>query len=329
VHVFPGEGIAEEDTPVIHYRPLPFNSYHEYIGPDNNTVTDASYPVDYMHGYSYKWSNSKVAFFDGDNHLGFQLANTTAANGSPVGGPFVASSKFWQGTYTTPAGIPYEDDELMPIFYKPGKSTLTIKTQATAGLKSKSYTNTFVVEKSKVGLAYGNDKEIQKKADINKEVLYQLASIDIQSMDKVVLTMKFYNGTDWSFPISGLVMRVEATDSRISDSPFLQYGIDADKMGNTYKNNGVKGSVKAHKTTTVTVTFQNKRNSDFNIKSVSGSYPAVDGTDYKVWSRKDAEEILAPYPNVWDPSFSLSVDTFYFEVSPKFGGKIIPVPANS
>lgn len=320
ITVWPGMGIAENDVPTLHYQPLPFNDAHEYLG------------LDYKHGYHFKWSNAKVAFFDGNLHLGFQ--NSTAPDGygattvtvqdeegedvelrwaSPVNLPFVSAAKFWMGEFLDSNDeqvLP--DNDLMPIFYKPGKSTLTIKTMATAGMKSKSYTNKFVVDGQKITLSMGTDSELQKKANRYGAVLFQPHTLDIQSMDKVVLTLKVYNGTAWQIPMQNVTFK-----AGFEENPdFLQYRMNeypADS-GIYPCNNAVKGVIKPNKTSTITITFQNKRNAAFNIKSCLGGGNTV-------FSRKDVQEIYAPYMNVWDEDFVIS--EFTMRTSPRFGGLTI------
>jgi len=316
--VYPGMGIAENDVPTLHYQPLPFNDAHEYLG------------LDYKHGYHFKWSNAKVAFFDGNLHLGFQAAEAPETYGamvdettglriaSPVNLPFVSAAKFWMGEFLNTAGeqvLP--DNDLMPIFYKPGKSTLTIKTMATAGMKSKSYTNKWIVDDQKITLSMGTDSELQKKANRYGAVLFQPHTLDIQSMDKVVLTLKVYNGTAWQIPMQNVTFK-----AGFEENPdFLQYRMNeypADS-GIYPCNNAVKGVIKPNKTSTITITFQNKRDAAFNIKSCLGG-------ENTVFSRKDVQEIYAPYMNVWRDEFVIS--EFTMRTSPAFGGiTITPVYA--
>lgn len=315
ITVWPGMGIAEGDIPTLHYQPLPFNAAHDYLG------------LDYKHGYHFKWSNAKVAFFDGNLHLGFQAAAAPDTYGamvdeitglriaSPVNLPFVSAAKFWLGEFKNDDDeYVLPDNDLMPIFYKPGKSTLTIKTMATAGMKTKSYTNKFVVDGQKITLSMGTDSELQKKANRYGAVLFQPHTLDIQSMDKVVLTLKVYNGTAWQIPMQNVTFK-----GGFEENPdFLQYRMN-EYNGSFPANNAVKGTIKPNKTSTITITFQNKRNAAFNIKSCLGG-------ENTVFSRKDVQEIYAPYMNVWDDEFVIS--EFTMRTSPAFGGiTITPVYA--
>jgi len=314
---YPGEGIMAGDIPSMHYQPVPFNAEHDWLG------------LDYKHGYTYKFSNAKVAFFDGNLHKGFQNSTAPESYGattatitneegeevevrwaSPVNLPFVSSAKFWMGEFLNTAGeqvLP--DNDLMPIFYKPGKTNLTIKTMATAGNKSKSYVNVFEVEDQKITLSMGTDKELQRKADRYGAVLFQPHTLDIQSMDKVVLTLKVYNGTAWQIPMQNVTFK-----GGFEENPdFLQYRMN-EYNGSLPANNAVKGVIKPNKTSTITITFENKRNAAFNIKSCLGG-------ENTVFSRKDVQEIYAPYMNVWDEDFVIS--EFTMRTSPRFGGLTI------
>jgi hypothetical protein len=319
-----GYGFMPDDTPSVVYEPVPFNDDGDWIG------------ATYMGGYLYKHSNAKVMFFDGNNH---NAADAITNNNSPVDKPFVASHKFWTvaldeaqrdnaytfDTHLLPFG---EENILVPVFYKSGTNKLTIKTMATAGLKSYTYTNTFEIPKEKVVLRRGTDKELMKRAEHSEEVLYQIDTLDIQSMDKVVLTLKVYNGTDWGIPVKDVEFAASVLDSNIGiatgwePTPFLQYGIDMypgsyDATTGSYdtvRNVKVKGSVKAHKQTTITITFENHRNGDFIIKSLSGH--VYDNNDIQNFSesKKDALEIMSPYPDVWDAAFQLYIDHFTFKI---------------
>jgi len=324
-----GVGFEEDDVPTLIYEPVPFNADGEWIGPDCDP-SDDGYTMAYVNGYLFKNSNAKVMFFDGNNHNGMKdlLAGTDFGEDytSPVDKPYKASAKFWTGSGSVNPGLdavgPYDhqfpSDVLAPVFYKNGTNKLTIKTMATAGLKSYTYTNTFVIPKEKVVLRRGTDKELMSRANHSEVVLYQIDTLDIQSMDKVVLTIKVYNGTDWGIPVKDVVFRASVTDKWIAANyqdlftPFLQYGVDiSDKEGaKTVRNAKVKGSVKAHKQSTITITFENHRNGDFNIKALSAD---PEKNNYEK-SNKDALEILAPYPDVWNSMFALNIDEFRFDI---------------
>jgi len=335
-----GYGFMPDDEPSVVYEPVPFNDDGDWIGPKSD--------IPYMAGYLYKHSNAKVMFFDGNNHAAAATILDIAEEGSPVDKPFVASHKFWTGPAAATAAdnaytydyaalmLPkFEEHILVPVFYKNGTNKLTIKTMATAGLKSYTYTNTFEIPKEKVTLRRGTDKELMKRAEHSEEVLYQVDTLDIQSMDKVVLTLKIYNGTDWGIPVKDVKFAASVIDSNIAlatdgdYTPFLQYGYDEYANGDTLRNVKVKGTVKAHKQTTITITFENHRNSDFNIKSLSGKVAGVFAADEDVYvdyldegkvknfeeSKKDALEILSPYPDVWDGGFGFFIEDFALKLN--------------
>jgi hypothetical protein len=353
-----GMGFIQNDQPTLIYEPVPFNDDGKWIGPGVEPVPYGDgeydfYTQAYVNGYLYKNSNAKVMFFDGNNHKPMtalrQLVDEYYEFTSPTDDPWAvapenkpykASSKFWTdncenwfGDAVSNYYSEFPFNVLVPVFYKSGTNKLTIKTMATAGLKSYSYTNTFEIPKEKVVLRRGTDKELMERAKHSEVVLFQLDTLDIQSMDKVVLTIKVYNGTDWGIPVKDVVFEASVIDSCImannilageealKTSPFLQYGVDMSAAGNTKRNVKVKGTVKAKKQSTITITFENHRDGDFNIKSLSGY---LEDNPY-VYSNKDALEILSPYPDVWDSRFALNIDTFYFKDT--YGRHIVPTYA--
>ena len=368
---YPGMGFVQDDTPAMVYEPVPFNG-SDWVG----LIYENGYHYKHSNAKAMFFDgNNHIGF----NALIAALGTEAT---SPVDKPFKASAKFWYDTDVAALGLDDDDaflayllallgitdptDEerdmiwnaytydqdlpgynfpnniLVPVFYKPGKNTLTIKTQATAGLKSYTYTCKFDIAKQKITLRRGTDKELQKRAEYNDEILYQVETLDIQSMDKVVLTMKIYNGTGFGFTPKDVEFAASVRDTAISNmnvenkvdenehgdyyrTPFLQYGLDflGDDYttGKTVRNNKVKGSVKPHKTTTLTITFENTRNGDFNIKSLGGHVfrfnhetQTVDYADLANYSQssKNALEVISPYPDVWDKNFQFNIDWFGF-----------------
>jgi hypothetical protein len=386
--IYIGMGFEQDDTPTVVYEPVPFNSDSDWVGPGTTLAPLAGYTPAYTNGYQFKHSNAKVMFFDGNKHDAAATVldpDADAVLDSPVDDPFKASAKFWTGPNTafsaapTPfwgpagaVGVGFLSNVLVPVFYKSGTNKLTIKTMATAGLKSYSYSHTFEIPKEKVVLRRGTDKQLMERAKYSDAILYQLDTIDIQSMDKVVLTIKVYNGTSWAIPVKDVVFAASAIDSAIDPAyafgriagtgyinganiittgqaavtgganftPFLQKGLDHfDGTDKTKRNGSVKGTIKPKKQTTITITFENERNGDFDIKSLGGfvfdasaGYTPGDWTTYNfnvmnniAQQDKKALEIMSPYPNVWDAVFGLSVDLFYFDIG--FDQVMMPIYA--
>jgi hypothetical protein len=228
---------------------------------------------DYLRGLTWKWSNAKVAFFD------------PRVENAPIDKPYKASGKY------------YFEEDLVPVFYKSGKSTLTFKAPAVSGAKALNYKITFNVKANKVEhlVPYG-DSYVQSLANKDGIILYAVDSIDIQSVDKVVVKMKVYNGTDWSAStIKNPRLRM-VSNQGIEDQPwsiFVQYGED-----DQYRNNKIKGSLKKKKTTTLTFTMTNKRDKWFNLNEESKRYTT---------------EVVAPYQEFNLNEMFMAVDDFGFD----------------
>jgi len=226
---------------------------------------------EYPAGLTFKWSNAKVAFFD------------PRVDDAPNDKPYKAAGKIWPG-----------ETNLVPVFYKSGKSTLTVKAPAVSGAKAMNYKITFNVKANKVDhlVPYG-DSYLQSLANKDGVILYAVDSIDIQTVDKVVVKMKVYNGTDWSASTLKNPRLLLVSNQGIAGQPgsiFTQYGIDG-----AYRNNKIKGSLKKKKTTTITFTMTNKRDKWFNLNNETARYTTEVVSPYQEFNLTEMAMIVADF----------------------------------